>query len=247
MNHAHPAVTPHINCDMGENYGAYTLIYDVQLMPYIDACNIACGYHAGDPVTIQRTIESALQHNVEIGAHPGYPDLQGFGRRYMDIDAETLEAMILYQISALQGMTQALGGRMTHVKAHGALYNQAARDEQTARAIVTAVKRCHTTLILYAPPHSILEAVGQQQGLQIKREGFVDRRYHSDGRLVSRLIKGAVITDVDDAVRQAQSMVAHQQVNTIEGGSLSLAVDTMCIHGDNPSALVILQSLKSLR
>lgn len=234
----------HINCDMGESYGRYQLVDDEALMPYIDACNIACGYHAGDPIVIEQTIRLALVHGIQIGAHPSYPDRQGFGRRVMDIKEDELESMIRYQICAVQGIAQSMGTTLNHVKPHGALYNKAAKDNSTARAIVKAITSISTDLILYAPQNSVLNQIGKEAGLLVHHEAFIDRAYNEDGSLVSRKIENSVITDPSKAFLQVQSIKQKQIVPTIKGKLVPLDADTFCIHGDNSAALDILKHIK---
>jgi len=166
-----------LNCDLGESYGKMTSQYDEIIMPYLSSCNIACGFHSGDPMTIEHTIEMALQHDVAIGAHPSFPDLQGFGRRVMHIPQAELTAIIRYQISALKGMTEALGGTLHHVKPHGALYNFTAKNEAAAQAIIDATKSIDKKLIVYGLPDSFLEKKVKQADLFFAKEAFADRRY----------------------------------------------------------------------
>lgn len=234
----------HINCDMGESYGRYQLVDDAALMPYIDSCNIACGYHAGDPTVIEQTIRLAIQHNVEIGAHPSYPDRQGFGRRVMDINTAELESMIRYQICAIQGIARTMSAQLNHIKPHGALYNKAAKDESTARAIVDAMVSISTDLILYAPQNSVLSQIGKEEGLNVHHEAFIDRAYNDDGSLVSRKVEHSVITDPSKALLQIKSIKEKQIVISIEGKAVSLEADTFCIHGDNSAAMDILNYIK---
>lgn len=235
----------HINCDMGESFGTYSLIDDEALMPYIQAVNIACGFHAGDPVTMSRTVALALKYGLEIGAHPGYPDLQGFGRRYMDIDPPTLKSMILYQIGALRAIVDSQGGHLHHVKAHGALYNHAAKDPETANAIVEAVNEISTELVLYVPPSSELLNAAIALDLPVKVEAFIDRRYNQDLSLVSRKIQGSVIHDPSQTWHQLSDMLIHNKVTTIDNNKVAITAETYCIHGDNPSAPEILEFIQA--
>ncbi len=234
----------HINCDMGESFGRYTLVDDASLMPHIDACNIACGFHAGDSSVMDRTIYLAMKAGVEIGAHPSYPDRQGFGRRPMELQGDELESLIRYQICALRGMVHTHGGKVTHVKAHGALYNKAANNELEAHAVIRAVCAVSRDLILYAPHNSLLSEMAIDQGLSVLHEAFIDRRYNSDGSLVSRKIKGAVIINPLVAWAQVKKIKEHQLVRSVNDQEFTLDADTFCIHGDNPSALSILEYLK---
>jgi len=235
----------HINCDMGESYGRYTLIDDATLMPHIDACNIACGYHAGDPVVIDRTIRQAKEAGLEIGAHPSYPDRQGFGRRTMDISGSELMPLIKYQICALMGMAKTHGVDITHVKVHGALYNRAAAHLQTAIAVARAVKSISKELTLYAPYLSEQYKVAEELGLKVKCEAFVDRKYNADRSLVSRSIEGSVIGAPDVARAQVLSIHRDKVVTSMDDQQVAIKADTFCIHGDNPAALAILEHLSN--
>lgn len=229
---------------MGESYGRYELIDDALLMPYIDACNIACGFHAGDPSIMETTIRKALRAGLEIGAHPSYPDRDGFGRRFMEINESDLTALIKYQICALMGMVIAQGGELNHVKVHGALYNQAAKNLLEARAIVKAVSSISKNLLLYAPPNSILSEQGTKYGLTVFHEAFIDRRYNEDGSLVSRSLEKAVIHNGQLAWQQVRSICEQGEVQTINGAYIPILANTFCIHGDNPNALSILQTIQ---
>ena len=233
----------HINCDMGESFGRYTLVDDEALMPFISAANIACGFHAGDPVVIERTITSALKFDLEIGAHPSFPDLQGFGRRVMDIAPKELESIVRYQIAAVRGLVEAQGGQLIHVKPHGALYNYAAKNKDTAEAIVKAIVSIDDQLKLYAPPNSHLASTGQSL-LEVVKEAFIDRRYVEDGSLMSRKLEGSVIRDPEDALSQVKSILENSEVITASNVKVPLSATTFCIHGDNPAALRILSHLQ---
>ncbi len=235
----------HINCDMGESYGRYTIADDESIMKYIDACNIACGFHAGDPVVMDKTIRLAKQHKVEIGAHPSYPDLQGFGRRPMSVPVDELEKMVRYQIAALMGMSKSLGAEVKHVKAHGALYNKASEDRPTAEAIAKAVKSLSKDLILYAPYLSIQSEVAEEHGLKVHHEAFIDRAYNEDRSLVSRQQPNSVITSPIDAWTQVESISKRGFVPTILKKEVPLKANTFCIHGDNSAAIEILEYIRS--
>lgn len=222
-----------LNCDMGESFGAYALGQDEQVMPFITSANIACGYHAGDPLVIQATLRLAKQHGVAVGAHPGYPDLQGFGRREMNLTPAEVEAIVLYQISALAGMARAAGLELAHVKPHGALYNTAAKDIETARAVARAVAAFDRRLVLVGLAGSLSIQAGQELGLNVAAEAFPDRAYNPDGSLRSRRLPGAVLEDVDAVTRHAVEL-AREGIRIGDGAALP--VDTLCLHGDNPSA-----------
>ena len=234
-----------INSDMGESFGRYTLGQDKKLMPYIDSCNIACGFHAGDPKGIEETIQEAINHGVSIGAHPSFPDLQGFGRRNMNIESSELKSIIKYQVAAIKGLVESWGESLHHVKPHGALYNMATNDYEMSRAIVSAVKEIDNELIIYAPFNSKYAEIVRDEGMDLWYESFADRRYNGDLTLVSRSHPGAVIYDAELAVEQVKSMVEDGKVTTIDGKKVPIKTQTVCIHGDNRNALEIARSLRN--
>lgn len=221
-----------LNCDMGESFGAYQMGQDAQVMPFITSANIACGYHAGDPLVMVATLRMAAQHGVAAGAHPGYPDLQGFGRRSMDLTPAEVEAMVLYQIGALAGMARAAGLEIAHVKPHGALYNQSANDIETARAVARAVVGFSRDLILVGLAGSRSIEAGLELGLRVAREAFPDRAYNPDGTLRSRRLPGAALESVEEVERHAVEL-ARKGIK-LESGTL--AVETLCLHGDHANA-----------
>jgi UPF0271 protein len=225
-----------LNCDMGESFGAWPLGQDAALMPLITSANIACGFHAGDPLVMARTVALAREHGVALGAHPGYPDLQGFGRRTLDMTGPELEAAVLYQIGALAGFAQAAGGALTHVKPHGALYNRAAGDPATAEPIARAVRRFSSDLILVGLAGSGLLEAGRAAGLRVAAEAFADRAYEAGGTLRSRRLPGAIHPDPATAAAQALSIVRDGQVRAYDGTLVPIQADTLCIHGDTPDA-----------
>jgi UPF0271 protein len=225
-----------INCDMGESYGAYTIGNDGAIMPFITSANIACGYHAGDPLVMQATIQLAIQHGVSVGAHPGYPDLQGFGRRNLDLTPEEVEACVLYQVAALMGFARSAGVELTHVKPHGALYNQAAKDRSLAAAIARGTARASRSLVLVGLAGSLLIEMGKEAGLKVAAEAFADRAYNPDGSLRSRRLSGALIESPEQAFAQALQLATEGVMVTQEGRTSYFQVDTLCIHGDNHSA-----------
>lgn len=226
-----------INCDMGESFGKYILGNDSNLMDLVSSVNIACGMHAGDPLVMQATVRLAKQKMVAVGAHPGYPDLQGFGRRAMDMTPEEVEAFILYQIGALWGFCRGAGVDLVHVKPHGALYNQAAKDAGLAAAIARAVKQFSQQLILVGLAGSQLLNAGEEAGLRVVSEGFPDRAYNADGSLRSRREPGALLHDPILAAEQAVRL-ADQGIRIESGNALRFSkVQTLCIHGDEPGAL----------
>ncbi len=234
-----------LNCDMGESFGAWTLGADEAIMPFITSANIACGFHAGDSRVMERTVRLAVQHGVAIGAHPGFPDLGGFGRRALDATPDEIEADVLYQIGALDAFVRSAGKRLTHVKAHGALYNLAAAKPEIANAIARAIKRFDPDLVMVALAGSAMIDAGRAAGLRVAREGFCDRAYQVDGKLVSRREKGSLLSDPQLAAKQALQIVLEQTVTTISGTlTIPLFADTLCIHGDMPTAPAIARAVR---
>jgi UPF0271 protein len=234
-----------INCDLGESFGAFKIGNDAEIMPHITSANIACGFHAGDPMTIAKTIALAKKYRVAVGAHPGLPDLIGFGRREMQLTPEEAESYTLYQVSAIQGFAKAAGLSLQHVKPHGALYNMAAKDEKLSEAIVNAVKRLNKDLVVFALPKSALAKTVARAKLRVAHEFFADRAYNPDGSLVSRRQKGAVIHDPHEVVQRAVTMVREGTVQAFNGEILSLGtMHTICVHGDTPNAVKLSEALK---
>jgi UPF0271 protein len=225
-----------INCDMGESFGPWTMGADAEVMPHITSANVACGAHAGDPRVMRRTIRAAKQHGVAVGAHPGFADLQGFGRREMQADPGEVEDSLIAQIGALAAMARAESAPLRHVKAHGALYNMAARDRRLADAIARAIAAVDSSLIMFGLPKSRMVDAAAAAGLRVAAEGFADRSYEPDGSLTPRSRPGAVIHDVAVVVDRAVRMVRDGIVLTPDGGEIPLKVDTICVHGDTPGA-----------
>jgi UPF0271 protein len=232
-----------LNCDLGESFGAWSMGDDEGIMPYISSANIACGFHAGDPGTIHKTVMRCLRHGVAVGAHPSYPDLAGFGRRRMDLDPNEVYDAVLYQLGAVAAFAKASGTFLRHVKPHGALYNHAAKDSLTAQAVLNAVKYFDAQLLFFGPPDSELEKAAHDYGIVFCAEAFADRGYQSDGSLTPRSRKGAMLPDVDSCVRQVMDMVERGSVNAVDGGRVSVRSDTVCIHGDGPMAVAIAKAL----
>lgn len=235
-----------LNCDMGESFGAYTIGADEMLMPLITSANIACGFHAGDPRVMQRTVQLALAHRVALGAHPGFADLAGFGRRAIDATPAEIETDVLYQIGALDAFARAAGARLVHVKAHGALYNLAAAKIDVARALANAVKRFDDQLIFVGLAGSVMLDAARELGLRVAREGFCDRVYTPDGKLMSRREPGSLIDDPQRAAAQALQMVVEQTVTASNGEKIPMSVDTLCIHGDHPVAPAIARAVREM-
>lgn len=226
-----------LNCDMGEGFGAWELGEDAALLDYASSANIACGFHAGDPGTMHRTVKLAIEKGVAVGAHPSLPDLQGFGRRRMNVSAQEVYDMVLYQIGAMDGFAIACGGRLAHVKAHGALYNMAARDLSLAQAIAEAVRDFNDSLILFGLSGSELIRAGETAGLKTASEVFADRSYEADGSLTPRTQAGATIGDADAAIARVRRMIGEGKVRSRQGEDVEVRADTLCIHGDEPGAV----------
>ncbi len=224
------------NSDLGESFGAYTIGDDAAMMPVISSANVACGFHGGDPLVMERTVRLAKQHGVGVGAHPGFPDLVGFGRREMHLGLDDLRAIHVYQIGALWAFAKAQGVPLQHVKSHGALSNMAVRDEAWARAIVEAIAAVDRTLIMVALSGTVLERAAREGGLRVAAEAYADRGYERDGSLVSRSKPGALITDPDAVARRVVRMVTEGTVETADGGEIRIQADTVCFHGDTPGA-----------
>jgi 5-oxoprolinase (ATP-hydrolysing) subunit A len=225
-----------LNSDLGESFGPWPMGQDEALMASITSANVACGFHAGDPSVMRRTIGLAKAHGVAVGAHPGFPDLVGFGRRELQATPREVEDFVLYQVAALAGIAAAEGIRLQHVKAHGALYNMAVRDRALADAIARAVRAFDSTLILLGLPDSELLRAGAAQGLPVAAEAFADRAYEPDGSLASRRKPGSVIHDAAIVVARAVRMVQTREVVATDGTTITLKADTLCLHGDTPGS-----------
>jgi len=234
-----------INCDMGESFGPWTMGADDAVMPSITSANVACGAHAGDPRVMRRTVRAAKVHGVSVGAHPGFADLQGFGRREMQADPSEVEDSLIAQIGALAAIARAEGVPMRHVKAHGALYNMAARDRKLADAIACAITAFDPSLIMFGLPKSRMIDAGIAAGLRVAAEGFADRSYEPDGSLTPRSRPGAVIHDAALVVDRAVRMVRDGVVLTPGGKEIPLKVDTICVHGDTPGAPEITRRIRA--
>lgn len=233
-----------LNCDMGESFGAYSIGADAEVMASITSANVACGYHGGDPAVMRRTVCLARDGGVAVGAHPGLPDLAGFGRREMRVTPEEAEDMVLYQIGALAAIAASEGVRLRHVKAHGALYTMAARDGALADAIARATRSFDKSLILFGLPGSELLRAGNAAGLMVAAEGFADRAYEPDGSLTPRSRSGSVIHDPAIVVRRAVRMVVEGRVTATDGSEVVMKVDTLCTHGDTPGAFELTRLLR---
>jgi UPF0271 protein len=226
-----------LNCDMGEGFGAYKMGDDVALLEHVTSANIACGFHAGDPATMARTVNAAVERGVAVGVHPSLHDLQGFGRRVIEVSETEAYQAIVYQIGALSGFAAAAGARLRHVKVHGALYNMAAKNAALSRGICRAVRDVDRSLVFYALAGSVTETVARELGLQVASEVFADRSYQDDGSLTPRSQPGAMITDVEQSIAQVRRMVKDGAVRAQSGKDVALKADTVCVHGDQPGAV----------
>lgn len=241
------STTPHIdlNSDLGESFGRYTLGLDAQIIPLVSSCNIACGQHAGDPLVMRETVRLAKDADIAMGAHPGYPDLQGFGRRDMNLSPEEVYSYVLYQIGALAAFSSAEGLELTHVKPHGQLYNHAAKDPVTAEAVASAVRRFSADLVLVGLANSELIAAGETMGLKTAQEFFMDRAYTDEGLLVPRTQEGALIHDEDFAIKRVIDVINTGKLETVSGKIIELKPDTLCVHGDNDQALAYIERIRT--
>ncbi|MBS7525446.1 5-oxoprolinase subunit PxpA [Fusibacter paucivorans] len=232
-----------INSDVGESFGIYTLGNDAALMPYITSANIACGFHAGDPFVMKRTVALALKHYVKIGAHPGFDDLAGFGRKTMNISPAEVGPLMHYQIGALYGIVRAQGGELHHVKPHGALYNMAVKSDVLAEAVVVAVKAFNPALFLYGLPNSALERAAHKYDLPFKAEIYADRNLTDEGMLVPRDASNAMIHDVDVSAEQIMRVIEEGCALSVHGKCIPMRGETVCVHGDNPAAVTFAKTL----
>jgi UPF0271 protein len=229
-----------LNADLGEGFGRWRAADDEALLPLVSSASIACGFHAGDPVTMRRTVALAARLGITVGAHPGYPDLLGFGRRDLAASTEEVTAWVLYQVGALAAVCRAEGVSLRYVKPHGALYNRAAADPAVAAAVADGVRGADPSLVLLGLAGSWLVAEGEAAGLRVAREAFVDRAYRADGSLVPRDQPGAVLDDADAVGARAVRLAREGRVTTQDGGELALRADSLCLHGDTPGAVHLL-------
>jgi UPF0271 protein len=232
-----------INCDMGESFGNFKIGNDEAVFPFITSSNIACGFHGGDPVHMEHTIGLAIKHGVQIGAHPGFPDLSGFGRRKIDLSPEDLRSIIKYQLAAISGMAKSLGTAIKYVKPHGALYNLASDHEITARSIINAVGEINASLPIMGLAGSQFQTICEAENIPFIAEAFADRAYQANGRLLSRSQSGSVLTDPAMVAQQVLSIVVNQQVTAHDGTTVPINAQSVCVHGDNPSVVSILKAI----
>ncbi len=234
-----------LNCDMGESFGNYICGSDDEVVPFITSANVACGFHASDPLVMQKTVAMCKKNNVSVGAHPGFPDLVGFGRRNMQVSPAELKAMVMYQIGALQAFCLANGVSLAHVKPHGAMYNMAGKDEKMAMAICEGIYAVNPKLILLGLAGSKLLTAAKKTGLRVAQEVFADRAYEEDGSLVARNKAGAMITDETEAIARVISMIKMQRVRAITGKEIAVKANSICLHGDSPKAVLFAQKIRS--
>jgi UPF0271 protein len=234
-----------LNSDLGEGYGRWTLGDDGALLEVVTSANVACGFHAGDPATIDRTVRMAVERGVAVGAQVSYPDLVGFGRREIDVPPEDLTADVLYQLGAVEAFARAAGSRVRYVKPHGALYNRIARDPVQAAAVVAAIRRYDPAMPLLTLPGSAAMAAAAEAGIPAVGEGFADRAYTGEGRLVSRREPGAVLHDPDRVAARAVAMATEGRVETIDGGEVAVEVRSLCVHGDTPGAVSLAKAVRA--
>jgi UPF0271 protein len=234
-----------LNADLGESFGAWRMGADAAMLQVVDSANVACGFHAGDPLVMRQTVATAKLHGVSIGAHPGYPDLQGFGRRRIEMAPAELEAMVIYQIGALQAVAHAEGQRVTHVKPHGALNNLACEDIDVARCVVRAVRAASAELILLAPALSALVAAGCEAGLAVVEEIFADRQYTDEGHLVPRSHPQAMVHGAEASVRHVMTILDGGALISIHGRRLPCKAGSICVHGDNADAVATAEAVRA--
>jgi UPF0271 protein len=233
-----------LNCDCGESFGAYRMGDDEAMLDIVTSANVACGFHAGDPDIMAETFRLAKQKGVSVGAHPSFPDLQGFGRRRMSYSNAEIERIVAYQIGAAQALAAYAGHRLTHVKAHGALSNMAMEDENIARAIARATKAVDPNLVVLAIAGTEIERAGEKENLAVAREIFADRAYTDEGLLVSRSIEGAVIHDAESAAARVFEMISENAVIAQSGKRIPVGIDSICVHGDTPDAVRMARAVR---
>ncbi len=235
-----------INCDIGESVPGYDIERDFEILSFVSSCNIACGFHAGDPVTIAAIIDFCKDKKIKIGAHPGFPDKENFGRKPMDFPQEELTDLLIYQIAALQGLAKTKDYPLHHVKPHGALYNMACTQEKEAQSIVNAILKTDPNLVLYAPGNSIMAKLAKAEKITVHYEVFADRNYTADLTLVPRSAPNALIQNPKQAFKHVKKMITHERVRCTDGISRRIQAKTCCVHGDHPKAIEILKALQPL-
>lgn len=233
-----------LNSDLGESFGAYKIGLDEEVLKYVSSANIACGWHAGDPIVMRKTVEIAYKNNIGIGAHPGFLDIMGFGRRSMTVTPEEMKQYTIYQLGALYGFVKAVGAKMQHVKPHGAMYNMAAKDDKLARAIIDGIFEVDRDLIVLGLSGGKMISAAKEKGLKAANEVFADRAYNPDGTLVARSLPGSMIYDRNLAISRVLRMVTQGKVIAINGEDIDIKVDSICVHGDNPEAVEFVRLIK---
>ena len=233
-----------LNCDLGESFGNYKCGMDEEVIRFISSANVACGFHASDPMVMAKTVAMAKENNVHVGAHPGYPDLVGFGRRNLAASPAEVKAMVQYQIGALKAFCDAQGVKLAHVKPHGAMYNMAGKDEKLAAAICEGIYEVDKNLILLGLSGSEMLLAAEKTGLKSAREVFADRAYEEDGSLVARSKDGSMITDEEEAIRRVVKMIKEGKVTAITGKEIPVKADSVCVHGDGPKALAFVEKIR---
>ena len=233
-----------LNSDLGESFGRYTLGMDADILQLVSSANVACGYHASDPLVMNKTIAMAKEAGVRVGAHPGFPDLMGFGRRNMDVSPAEAKAYTLYQLGALDAFCKAHGVKMQHVKPHGAMYNMAVKDYALSKAICEAIYEYDKDLIVMALSGGELVHAAEDMGLKVAREVFADRAYEEDGSLVNRRKEGAMITDENEAIARVVRMIKEHKVTAITGKDIPIKADSVCVHGDGVKALAFVKKIR---
>lgn len=234
-----------LNCDLGESFGAYTIGLDSEVIPFISSANVACGFHASDPVVMNRTVEMCKQYGVKVGAHPGFPDLMGFGRRNMNVSPSDAKAYVMYQVGALSAFCTAENIEIQHIKPHGAMYNMAGKDYSLAKAICEGIKAINPEFILLGLSGSNLLKAAEDVGLPCASEVFADRGYMDDGSLVPRTMEGAMITDEDIMITRVIKMVKEGVVETVSGKIIPIKADSVCVHGDGQKAVAFVKKIRT--
>lgn len=233
-----------LNCDLGESFGNYKCGLDEEVIPFISSANVACGFHASDPMVMAKTVALSKANNVCVGAHPGYPDLVGFGRRNLNASPAEVKAMVQYQVGALKAFCTAQGVKLCHVKPHGAMYNMAGKDADLAEAICEAIKEIDPELILLGLSGSEMLRAAERIGLKAAKEVFADRAYEEDGSLVARSKPGSMITDEDQAIQRVVKMIKEGKVTAITGKEIEVEAHSVCVHGDGPKALAFVEKIR---
>lgn len=233
-----------LNSDIGESFGSYVLGLDEEVIKHVTSVNIACGWHAGDPIIMEKTLKEAIKNGVAVGAHPGYPDLLGFGRRNMDISPKEARAYMIYQLGALNGFASANGIKIQHMKLHGAFYNTASINPELAEEVINGILDVDKDIILLALSGTYIAKRAQEKGLRVAQEVFADRAYNEDLTLVNRKLPGAVIHDSEQAINRIKKMLVDGKIESINGKEIDIVADSICVHGDNPQAVSFVKEIK---